>query len=364
MLAIGSTIARLRRERGITQEQLAQAVGVSAPAVSKWETGQSYPDITLLPPLARYFGVTVDALIAFEQQLSEEALDALQEPIRRAFAEEGWAAGLARCQALMREYPSDMQLRIFLTGGLMECMVFATSDAEREEGRARQIAWLSEAASASEGKLQLTARHLLGVYYLGARQLDKAEEILADLSDLQLDTAQLMPTLRMLQERYDEAMKLAEQHVMAQMMGVLSSLSTLTTLCVRTEDPEAAMRYARAAQALLAPLGLEGSMFEVTTAPAMMRAAQAAGDAPLMMAATERYVEAALRRERPKGSLLFPHLDSEEGADIFPARDQRMADMLLVDFRENPSYDAIRGMPAFDALLSRLEAASAPSSSG
>ncbi|GFH93564.1 HTH-type transcriptional regulator Xre [Lachnospiraceae bacterium] len=62
-LRCGEQLAFLRREMGITQEQLAQAMGVTNQAVSKWESGQSYPDITLLPRLAAYFRVTVDELL-------------------------------------------------------------------------------------------------------------------------------------------------------------------------------------------------------------------------------------------------------------------------------------------------------------
>ncbi|MFG6357426.1 MAG: helix-turn-helix domain-containing protein [Acetatifactor sp.] len=62
-LRCGERLAFLRREKQITQEQLAQAVGVTNQAVSKWESGQSYPDITLLPRLAAYFQVTVDELL-------------------------------------------------------------------------------------------------------------------------------------------------------------------------------------------------------------------------------------------------------------------------------------------------------------
>ena len=60
---IGETIAALRRQRGITQEALAGAVGVSAAAVSKWETGvRSNPDVALLSPLARALRTDVNAL--------------------------------------------------------------------------------------------------------------------------------------------------------------------------------------------------------------------------------------------------------------------------------------------------------------
>lgn len=62
-LRCGEQLALLRRQKQITQEQLAQAMGVTNQAVSKWESGQSYPDITLLPKLAAYFQVTVDELL-------------------------------------------------------------------------------------------------------------------------------------------------------------------------------------------------------------------------------------------------------------------------------------------------------------
>ena len=59
-------IRALRRERGITQEQLAEAMNVSAAAVSKWENGQSVPDITVLMALADFFEVSLDALVGYE----------------------------------------------------------------------------------------------------------------------------------------------------------------------------------------------------------------------------------------------------------------------------------------------------------
>ncbi|MCI8632331.1 MAG: helix-turn-helix transcriptional regulator [Lachnospiraceae bacterium] len=65
-IKLTSILRELRREKEIKQETLAEAMGVSVQAVSKWETGMSYPDIQLLPDLARYFGVTVDYLLTGE----------------------------------------------------------------------------------------------------------------------------------------------------------------------------------------------------------------------------------------------------------------------------------------------------------
>ena len=60
---LGSRIAELRRKKNMTQEDLANALGVTPQAVSKWENDLSCPDITLLPQLARLFGVTTDELL-------------------------------------------------------------------------------------------------------------------------------------------------------------------------------------------------------------------------------------------------------------------------------------------------------------
>ena len=63
---LGRRIARMRLEHAMTQERLANIANVSAQAVSKWENDQSYPDILLLPLLAKTFDVTVDELLGVE----------------------------------------------------------------------------------------------------------------------------------------------------------------------------------------------------------------------------------------------------------------------------------------------------------
>lgn len=70
-MEMGKEIRRLREDRGITQEALAEALNVTAQSVSKWERGTSMPDVQMLPQIAVYFGVTIDQLFAMgpEQQM-------------------------------------------------------------------------------------------------------------------------------------------------------------------------------------------------------------------------------------------------------------------------------------------------------
>lgn len=71
---IGNNIAALRKQKGITQEELANELGVSAQAVSKWENNTSCPDVSLLTSIADYFGVTVDSLLRVEDDTIVEVV--------------------------------------------------------------------------------------------------------------------------------------------------------------------------------------------------------------------------------------------------------------------------------------------------
>ena len=75
-MEMGKEIRRLRSSRGLTQEALAAALNVTAQTVSKWECGNSVPDVQLLPELAVFFGVSIDQLFAMspEQQSVETML--------------------------------------------------------------------------------------------------------------------------------------------------------------------------------------------------------------------------------------------------------------------------------------------------
>jgi len=76
---IGNKIKELRKQRGITQEQLATSIGISFQAVSKWENNIALPDITLAPMLASYFGVTMDELFDFNLKQIEAEVEAIAD---------------------------------------------------------------------------------------------------------------------------------------------------------------------------------------------------------------------------------------------------------------------------------------------
>ena len=65
-LNIGKRIKALRKNKNITQDELAEVLNISPQSVSKWETGNSIPDVELLPIIARYFGITMDELFNYK----------------------------------------------------------------------------------------------------------------------------------------------------------------------------------------------------------------------------------------------------------------------------------------------------------
>lgn len=68
MLPIAEIIRNKRREKNVTQDELAQALGVTFQSVSRWETGVAYPDIELLPSIALFFGITTDELLGANEE--------------------------------------------------------------------------------------------------------------------------------------------------------------------------------------------------------------------------------------------------------------------------------------------------------
>lgn len=81
-MKIGEKIKTLRKARSISQDSLANALGVTFQAVSKWETGITAPDVSLLPPLASFFGVSIDELFDYNVWENERIVD---EICRRAY---------------------------------------------------------------------------------------------------------------------------------------------------------------------------------------------------------------------------------------------------------------------------------------
>lgn len=145
-LRIAENIVHLRKQKGITQDELASFLGVTKASVSKWENGQSMPDIILLPEIATYFDVTVDALLGYEPQLSKEQIQKLYGELGENFARLPFEEAFAKSEALVKKYYSCYLF-------LLQICVLWLNHYMLAEGKERQEEIL--------GKLQELCNHII-----------------------------------------------------------------------------------------------------------------------------------------------------------------------------------------------------------
>lgn len=110
-LYIGETIKKLRKERDLTQEMLANFLNVSYQSVSKWERGESYPDITLIPAIASFFGVTTDTILGIRMLEQENKIkNYLERYNALPHTDQGYDEARQLMKQAITEFPGDYRL--------------------------------------------------------------------------------------------------------------------------------------------------------------------------------------------------------------------------------------------------------------
>ncbi|MDR0915741.1 MAG: helix-turn-helix domain-containing protein [Oscillospiraceae bacterium] len=107
---LGEKLKSLRKKRDLTQEQLAEYLGVSFQAVSKWETNAAYPDISLFPILANFYGVTTDELLGVDVTKAKEKVQAYIEEINSLQLRWKDEETIALCRKACLEFPGNQEL--------------------------------------------------------------------------------------------------------------------------------------------------------------------------------------------------------------------------------------------------------------
>ena len=109
-IRLAENLIALRKDRKITQEQLAEFCGVTKASVSKWENEQTLPDILLLPKLAAFFEISIDELMGYEMYLTMEQINKVHEELTSDFATKDFAVAFARCREYVKQYYSCYEL--------------------------------------------------------------------------------------------------------------------------------------------------------------------------------------------------------------------------------------------------------------
>jgi len=207
MLNMSETIRTRRRLLGMTQEQLAQRIGVSAAAVSKWEMGASYPDITLLPALARLLDTDLNTLMSFERTPDKQEIHRLLTQVNDTAKVQGIEAGFTEAESLIKEYPTCGALLFGFAATLQGRMMMAgMTAAEREIWDAQLEGWYLRASESEDEEAKEAAAHLLASRYAAEGKLDAAQEMMARLPrELQVARWPLEVSLLLQKGKRDEA---------------------------------------------------------------------------------------------------------------------------------------------------------------
>lgn len=155
-------IRQNRKEIGLTQEQIAEYLGVSTPAVNKWEKGATYPDISLLPALARLLRVDLNTLLCFNEGLSNQEINhfskKVMDIIQKNGFEEGFTIGIKKIQ----EYPNCSELihsiALQLDGALM---MSGMNSSDKEKYEIKITALYERVAKCDDTPIQNSAIFML-----------------------------------------------------------------------------------------------------------------------------------------------------------------------------------------------------------
>ena len=190
---IGRVLIKNRHKRGITQDELANHLGVSKGAVSKWETGSSLPDILLLPQLASYFDISIDELIGYQPQMEQEDIKELYIRLSKDFSVLSFDEVLAECLKIAKKFYACYPLLFELGTLLINHTSQASSPEQVEQIMEKALEWFHRVRTeADETNLQKESLLMEAFCLL---QLQRPSEV-------RFDENEMMPFKSIMNEYY------------------------------------------------------------------------------------------------------------------------------------------------------------------
>ena len=352
-MKINEVIRQRRLALGLTQEQVAAALGVSTPAVNKWERAVSYPDITLLPALARLLHTDLNTLLSFQEDLTREEVGDFVNRLATVAAGEGISAAFALARDMLREYPACdlLLLNTALTlDGLANLMPEGLSDREKADQEVEEL--YRRAAESGDQPVRNQAKAMLFSRCMGRRDYDAAERLLQELPSQPLfDTRRMRAQLYTAREQYDQAAQMTERVLLDKIGSALTDLLSLMEDALREgrgDDLEAIARIARQTVELYGLPGYEKVLVDFQLAMAQRQASAC-------LEALRQLLPSMRQPWQPSRSPLYRHMRDTKRAE--PDWLERMLSLILAELSDpdNPECDFLRQDPdsraALDALL-------------
>ncbi len=238
---LGKKICRLRKQANMTQRELAGLLGISEPAVCKWETDSSMPDIMLLTPLARALGTDLNTLLSYEETVSPEKVKEFADAAEEIGRTDGTEEEMRYWKKRLREYPNSELLKMVCVKRLMKLQV--QGGATREQMQLLEELLLMLCKS-EEAEMKLEAKRYLASFYITSQRFSEAESVLATLPDCDFNSRHLKALLLYAKKEYEAGRKECEQFLFECVQNTLICLSRLAGIAVATKEKEKERVYA------------------------------------------------------------------------------------------------------------------------
>ena len=196
MINLGEKIKTLRKQKNISQEVFAGYLGVSFQAVSKWENGNTMPDVTMIPAIASFFGVTTDELFDFNLYEIEKSIDAIVSEHAKY-----WYTDIKMAEQIIRDglkkYPGNDILLTCLMGVLLD------------RGQNEEIITIGRALTEStkHDDLRFDAYRIMAMTYKNQGEYQAAKDAIEKIPEIYFSKLEVAARLLEGDEKYESAQK-------------------------------------------------------------------------------------------------------------------------------------------------------------
>lgn len=246
-------IQEKRKEIGLTQEQMGTYLGVSTPAVNKWEKGYTCPDISLLPALARLLKVDLNTLLCFNEGLTEQEIGHFCNEVGTTIITNGFETGFTMSIEKIQEYPNCYMLIHSIALLLDGALIMYGANIDYKEIYEKQITALYERAAKSDNdQLRNKAIYMLASKCLSRMEYEKTQEMLNLLPErTDFDKTQIQASLFMKQDKLDEAASLLERKLLNVVNEVQMILMSLVEIEIKEGYSQKASHLAEISQKVI-----------------------------------------------------------------------------------------------------------------
>lgn len=246
-MKLNENISRLRKSRGLTQEQLAKILNVSVTAVSKWENGNNRPDLEILPDLADVFQVSIDSLLGYEK--SYRNLDKCLAQISGLLTEEQYKDAITQLRELIKGYPNDFRVNKLLADAYYS-LVFSEEE-NRDINSKNAVFYYERSIELWEEKYQSVATvemleiQIATCFLAQKEHLDDAMKLI-EKHNHNAKYNNLLAQCLFESGQADEAKALILKHCVSEQVFVFNDLTVLADMFVREENYETAIAFLEA----------------------------------------------------------------------------------------------------------------------